>query len=428
MKKTFLLVLFFFCACTIQQVVAADSLDLVIVFANNTDATKWKGLLKPREVEISYPSEARLWRFPITPLKFTVNGKEYTIPMNNPAKAIGVIGERSDAIGVGDNSTWVMPPLPDSVIHGTLLNSSTRLFPHLTPDSVNSLFYLPKNQIVAQQDVKIYLLDTGVELEQNGLPSNALLRSYIDMNAAWNFVNNTHLPHDDHTDAHGTAVAGIVTRYLTYLTNPQNKNIKIVPLKVLNEQGSGTAFNVIKAIDKATREHATLINCSLAIKKSIFSFARKPPLQIAIEKAEAEHILVIAGAGNDDVNIECRNYYPAVLPNNNIIAVGASKYDKNESKYEKTDFSNKGRKSVDVFAPGQKIGSIGKNNNYLKASGTSFSAPIVTGLAALLTAQGTIGDFLEVKKRIMETKMPVSGLSRACVTGGIINVQTALRQ
>jgi Subtilase family len=422
MKKTFSLLLFFFCAYTIQQVAAADSLDIVIIFANDAEANRWNRLLNhPREVEISYPSTARLWRFPIRPLRFTINGTEYTVPLNNAAQAIGVIGERSDAIGVSNNALCQMPAL-DEIKYGNSIN----LLPQLTTLPELDAPFLPQQQIMPQKDVKIYILDTGIEL-QGAEPKNELLKRYTDMTFAKDFVYDTDLPNDDHFNGHGTGVAGIVVRYLTYLNPNSGKNIKIVPIKVLNAEGSGTTFNVIKAIDKATRENATLIHCSLAIKKSILSFSKKLPLQVAIERAQDAHILLIAGAGNNHRDLEYRKYYPAALPNDNIISVGASKF--KSGQYVKACFSNWGKVSADVFAPGVHIRTIGTGNRpaFIIASGTSFSAPIVTGLAALLIAQGNRNDFLEVKTHIMNTATPISALNGKCVTGGIINVPNALR-
>jgi subtilisin family serine protease len=260
------------------------------------------------------------------------------------------------------------------------------------------------------------------------------------MTAAKDFVNNTDFPNDDHEARHGTAVAGIVTRYLSYLNNPSAKSVKITPFKVLNRYGVGTTFNIIKAIDQANKNGANLINCSFAIKKRFLPFYGNAPLQIAIDKAREKGILFITGAGNDDSNIECRPVFPASLPNDNILTVGACQYQNSEQ--QKASFSNYGKRSVDVFAPGFRIGTTGKENTLVRITGTSFSTPIVTGLAALLAVQMASNapmnapsnaptaptndpiDFRLIKKIIMDN---ADGRLRSESVKGVINCPKALR-
>ncbi|MEY4937937.1 MAG: hypothetical protein RIS64_4296 [Bacteroidota bacterium] len=449
MKKAFQFLLFMFCASTAvaQTATPSDSLEIVVIFGNEETLNYWKTLLRANEVAVSEPSGARLWRIAIRS-SIVIGGR--TIVLEDPATIIGVIGGRADAIGLisaSGNTNFTLPHLTPPYLLNSI-NARENGYPFLTrpitidrnPFNINDIPFLPTAPIEVQRDLKIYLLDTGIELDNNNTPNHNLLKRHVDMTAAKDFVNNTDFPNDDHEERHGTAVAGIVTRYLSYLNNPSGKSVKITPFKVLNRNGVGTTFNIIKAIDQATKNGANLINCSFAIKKRFLPFYGNAPLQIAIDKAREKGILFITGAGNDDSNIECRPVFPASLPNDNILTVGACQYQNSEQ--QKASFSNYGKRSVDVFAPGFRIGTTGKENTLVRITGTSFSTPIVTGLAALLAVQMASNapmnapsnaptaptndpiDFRLIKKIIMDN---ADGRLRSESVKGVINCPKALR-
>jgi len=158
---------------------------------------------------------------------------------------------------------------------------------------------------------------------------------------------------------HGTMTAGIV-----HMVAPQ---AKIMPLKAFSADGSGYLSNIIQATYYAAQHHANVISMS-------FSFASpSPEMSDAINYAHAQGIICVASAGNDGLD---ELVYPAALAN--VMGVAStSDYDTRSS------FSNYGS-DVWVAAPGENIVSTYPYGTYAASSGTSFSAPFVSGTAALL--------------------------------------------
>jgi subtilisin family serine protease len=90
-------------------------------------------------------------------------------------------------------------------------------------------------------------------------------------------------------------------------------------------------------------------------------------------------------------------------------------------------FSNYGKVSTDVGAPGVNVYSLAPGNKYASMSGTSMACPHVAGAAALLWSKNPSWDWKKVKQVLMDTADKVSSLSGKTVTGGRINVLTALQ-
>jgi subtilisin family serine protease len=121
----------------------------------------------------------------------------------------------------------------------------------------------------------------------------------------------------------------------------------------------------------------------------------------------------------------------------NFLEVGASAWKKDTTLA--AYFSNYGQKGVDVFAPGLHVTSIDLNAENNTADGTSFSAPIVTGIAALILEYYPKLSAVQIKAAIMQSVTPLKGLmvykpgTRDLVdfttlskTGGIVNAYRAL--
>ena len=168
---------------------------------------------------------------------------------------------------------------------------------------------------------------------------------------------------------HGTHVAGIMagTKYGVA------KSASIVPIRVLDCAGSGTAAGLIAGLDWAIADHAAgtpaVANLSLGISTVVGS------VNSAVASAVADGITVVVAAGNDNANA-C-NYSPASAPS--AITVGAT-----ASNDTRSSFSNFG-KCLDIFAPGQSISSAykGSATAAVSMSGTSMASPFVAGIAAI---------------------------------------------
>jgi subtilisin family serine protease len=136
----------------------------------------------------------------------------------------------------------------------------------------------------------------------------------------------------------------------------------------LNQNGIGTTYDVLKAIAYAKASHIPVLNIS-------FGGTGSPvgnPVCEAITDAKNNGIITVVSAGN--ANADATNTIPAACPD--AITVGATNRDDT-----KASFSNYGN-GVDIYAPGVDIYTTALNNGYTTQNGTSFSAPLVTGLVA----------------------------------------------
>lgn len=160
---------------------------------------------------------------------------------------------------------------------------------------------------------------------------------------------------------HGTMVAGII-----HLVAP---TAKIMPLKAFQSNGTGNLSNILRAIYYAIQNHANVINMSFDMK--FYS----PELSRALHSANNSGIICVAAAGNDGKD---ELVYPAAFTGYVMGIASTSDVDTQSS------FSNYGSDIVWIAAPGEDIISTYPFGTYGAESGTSFSAPFVTGAAALL--------------------------------------------
>jgi len=132
-------------------------------------------------------------------------------------------------------------------------------------------------------------------------------------------------------------------------------------------------------------------------------------------------MLFVVSAGNNAVNLDSSTNYPASFRTPNVITVAAT-----DSSDAIASFSNYGRNSVDLGAPGVGILSTVPGNSYILASGTSMAAPHVSGAAALLLSACTLST-VELRSALLYNVDPIMGLASRTVSGGRLNVYKALR-
>jgi subtilisin family serine protease len=159
---------------------------------------------------------------------------------------------------------------------------------------------------------------------------------------------------------HGTMTAGLV-----HLIAPA---AMIMPLKAFSADGTSDVFNVIRAIYYAADHGANVISMSFEIADS------SPALQNAIQYALSKNVTLVAASGNDAGQIMV---YPAGY--NSVIGVGST-----SNTDGKSTFTNFGTNAVFVAAPGEGVISTYPGGSYAAGWGTSFSAPLVAGEAALV--------------------------------------------
>lgn len=247
---------------------------------------------------------------------------------------------------------------------------------------------------------------------------------YVDDVIGWNFIDNDNNPWD--LAGHGTHVSGLIAHI--------NPGARVMPLRVLNFMGRGRSTGIAEAIYYATKHGARIINLSLGGQEISRTEER------AIDYAHANNVLVIVAAGNE--GIEATEYGPAGL--DNVITVGATGEDD-----KRASFSNWGP-TLDISAPGIDVvslrarytdftliagaadyaagdGFLGEQAKFYRATGTSFAAPIVTGIASLLISQNPQLSADDVKRVLLQNARDAETPGVDQYTGyGIIDARAAL--
>jgi len=235
-----------------------------------------------------------------------------------------------------------------------------------------------------------------------------------------NYGNGNVKPRDK-DESHGTHVAGIVAaeRNNGKGVNGVANNVEIMSIRAISN-GDEYDKDVALAIRYAADNGAKIVNMSFGKYYSPHSDWVKE----AILYAEQKDILLISGAGNESLNLDNKASYPQDQENGvefatNFLSVGAT-----EQKYGSgvvANYSNYGKNTVDVFAPGSNIYSTYPNNTYKAEGGTSMSAPMVAGVAALIRSQYPKLSAAQVKQVIMDSGLPLK--AKVIVGGNSNNVK-----
>jgi len=238
---------------------------------------------------------------------------------------------------------------------------------------------------------------------------------FIDDVHGWDFANDDNDPMDDH--GHGTHCSGTIGGAGNNEIGVAgvNHRVKIMGVKFLTAGGSGTLADAVSAV-----EYATLMGAHVQ-SNSWGGGGFSQSLADAIEAANEAGSLFVAAAGNSGTNTDNYPHYPSSYEMDNVLAVSAT-----DNKDRLASWSNFGRTSVDVGAPGVNIYST-IPGGYTFMSGTSMATPHVAGLAALiLSAEPTLA-IAALKERIMKTSEEIRGLLRKVQSGSRINADYALR-
>lgn len=219
---------------------------------------------------------------------------------------------------------------------------------------------------------------------------------YIDDWRGFDFYNNDNRPIAGEVNPNGTGTshATLVSGVIAATANNQKGaagiayNAEIMPLQIFSDNSMGYTTDVVAAIEYATNNGAKIINLSLG------GSDYDPLLLSAIQFAQSHGVFVVAASGNCALNDQqlCnsltapgRMTYPGLYPE--VFTVGAT-----TSGDVRADFSSYGSQ-LDIVAPGSSVGPLptysptGQTSMYASASGTSFSTPMVAGVAALLISQ-----------------------------------------
>ena len=243
--------------------------------------------------------------------------------------------------------------------------------------------------------------------------------------------------------SHGTGVAGLIgaVRGNNYGINGVADNVRIMAIKAV-PNGDEYDKDVANAIHYAVDNGAKIINMSFGKKIS----PHKEWVDEALKYAASKDVLLVLAAGNDNDDMDKDTDYPndlfldgSATDADNLINVGAS--GSHLGDHLAGDFSNYGKKMVDVFAPGVKVTTIDTDAEFNTEDGTSFSSPITAGIAALVLEYYPTLSSKQLKQVILASATPLTGtmvykpgsktekvdFTTLSKTGGIVNAYKALQ-
>jgi len=277
------------------------------------------------------------------------------------------------------------------------------------------------------RDVTVAVVDTGVdsahpdlrpnlwrnagEIEGNGIDDDG--NGLVDDSRGWDFVESDNMPDDG--NGHGTHVAGTAGAR----GNDENGvagvawNASVMPVRVLGSDGSGSVSGLIKGYGYAARKGAQVVNASLGGGQ--FSRAERDAI------AAAPDSLFVVAAGNDGADNDSTGSFPCNYDLPNLVCVASTGQDDQLS-----GFSNRGRTTVDLAAPGESIASAYPGGRWVYLDGTSMATPHVAGAAALVLSQNTGATPAGVRQALLGSVDDKPSLSQTTVTGGRLNAHRAL--
>jgi len=278
-------------------------------------------------------------------------------------------------------------------------------------------------------DILVAVIDTGIDYTHEDLAANMWVNpgeiagngidddsnGYIDDVYGYDFANDDGDPYDD--IYHGTHVAGTIAAVGDNSkgvigTSP---SVKVVAVKFIDSSGRGYISNAISAIEYSINIGAKISNNSWGL------LSYSSSLETAISDAQDNGQIFVATAGNYGTDNDSVPYYPASYNLDNIVSVASTTSNNNLS-----SFSNYGKLSVDLGAPGTNIYSTSPGNSYRYLSGTSMAAPHVSGVLALMLSEDSTLSVADTKQILLNSTSNITYLDGITVSGGLLDAYAAV--
>jgi serine protease AprX len=317
---------------------------------------------------------------------------------------------------------------------GTTLVDSTRL-----ADSYSASVFAEKlwnGKLLTGDGIGVAVIDTGVA---GDVPDFQVSETDASSRVVASVVTNPDATTANDAYGHGTHVAGILAGNGTNRSTGDaldGKHVGVAPkadlvsIKASDDLGNATVLDVIYgvqfAVDHAADYNIRVINLSL--ESSAPQSYKTDPLDAAVESAWFKGIVVVAAAGNRGTASDAVNYAPGNDPY--VISVGGAddRGTKGTADDDSTPWGSIGRTQdgfakPEVIAPGAHIVSTlapnsafarmcpgcVRDGSYFQAGGTSMSAPVVSGVVALLLQKHPTWTPDQVKGALMKSSRPLSG-------------------
>jgi subtilisin family serine protease len=272
------------------------------------------------------------------------------------------------------------------------------------------------------EDLKSVVWKNEKEIPGNGIDDDG--NGYIDdvygINTLIRDSNGKATSNNMDTHSHGTHVSGTIGA-------KQNNgigiaglasNVRIMGIRTVPNNGDESDVDVAEAFIYAAKNGAKIINCSFGKSKNEGKKLIPDTLKYI---ADNYGVLVIAAAGNDSSDNDRNPTYPASFDNDNLLIIAST-----SSNGKLSYFSNFGKNTVDVAAPGSNIFSTTPGNKYESMSGTSMATPTTVGLTAEVLSHYPDLTYKQLKDVIMNSVTKVDSFAPKMVSGGRIDLKRAL--
>lgn len=269
-------------------------------------------------------------------------------------------------------------------------------------------------------NTRVGVTDTGISSANRSLFSSYIKR----LGSGQNYISGRS-PKDD--NGHGTHMASILINGIPTEATSENSIPSLYIHKTHNDSGQSTLFDLLQSIDQGIADGVKVTNMSFSYYAPYNERDdSQNPLRIAMATAGKQAgTLFITAAGNENINNDNSSNditYPASFDLDNIIAVAAVDCLGNIAEY-----SGRGKKSVDIAAPGEAIiGAYLNENEYAEITGTSPATAIVTRVATMLASHQETFNYEAIKRALLKSVTPHISLSESVKSGGYINAAAAL--
>lgn len=299
-------------------------------------------------------------------------------------------------------------------------------------------------------EIVVAILDTGFKIDHPDLEGNIWFNGgeisgngvdddnngYVDDINGWDFSKDS--PNHS-SSSHGHRVTGILGAKGDngIGISGVSWDVKILPMTIGTEAHAIEAFEYLIAQRQAYNDTKGQSGAFIVANNNSWGLSNRFCETDQIwrdlhDRLGAVGILTIGATSNSNINVDQQGDIPSTCDSDYLITVLNS--NQNDQKHGQTGFSNV---SIDLAAPGENSASLGLQSNFQRFSGTSASAPHVSGTVALLYSlpcSGLAEDALQrpaetavlIRKAILDGVDPIVGLDQFTVTGGRLNMVKAL--
>ncbi len=287
---------------------------------------------------------------------------------------------------------------------------------------------------------------SGKDKSSNGIDDDK--NGYVDDLIGWDFPQNDNKPYDlsvsgfelmfgGGNPGHGTHCAGNVGArgFNGKGISGVSPNVRIMGLRFITEKGQGTTADAVKSIMYAIKNGAKIMSNSWGSEGEDVNDPDNKTLRDAIRASQDAGVLFVAAAGNGhqgkgyDNDNDPKPAYPASYNDDIIVSVAAL-----DSSNNLGSFSNWGRNSVDIGAPGVKVFSTTVGSKYSDVvanmggqvvtwDGTSMATPHVAGAAAMYLTKYPNANWKQIKNALLSSASPIPTMAGKSVSGGKLNME-----